>query len=119
MPSATGLAASSRLRIHRPRSNLAGLVLVAGESGDIPSTVRCDIRTGDGEDLRSVHRAHHLTTARRHACGEEKTVELIPSSRSGSHSLTLTTVGGKPATSSTLAKDGHARGLPSLNASMP
>ena len=36
----------------------------------------------------------------------------MPSSRSGSHSLTLMTVGGKSVTSSSVANDGHASGLP-------
>src|SRR5580692_3837735 len=43
----------------------------------------------------------------------------MPSSRSGSHSLTLITVGGKPATSPAVANDGQASGLPSLKASIP
>ena len=71
-----------------------------GETGDVSSGVAADVRAGDGEDLRPVHGSHHLATARLDACFEKEPVKLMPSSRSGSHSLTLITVGGKPLTSS-------------------
>ena len=43
----------------------------------------------------------------------------MPSSRRGSHSLTLIMVGGKPRTSSTVAKPGQARGFFASKCSMP
>src|SRR5215469_697924 len=43
----------------------------------------------------------------------------MPSSRSGSHSLTLMIVGGDPATSSVVANDGQASGLRPVKASIP
>src|SRR5580692_4503889 len=43
----------------------------------------------------------------------------MPSSRRGSHSLTLITVGGNPVTSSFVANPGHANGSLALKASIP
>ena len=43
----------------------------------------------------------------------------MPSSRSGSHSLTTMNVGGSPATSASVANSGHASGLRASNSSIP
>jgi len=102
-------------RTGRPRAVRLG----ASESGDVARRVPADVGAGDREDLRAVHRPHHLAAAGRNAGLEEQAVEVDAFVAKGSHSLTLITVGGKPATSSTVANDGHASGLRASNASMP